>query len=110
MKPAIALALRAVSVTAAVILLTAASTCPDYTGSTEPPASSCAPGTFKCESPTIPGGVGCFKSSYTTDWLYVCVQPDGSPANYAHPSLEDLSDYTNRNNITCVSKVRCTRQ
>lgn len=80
----------------------------------------CATGTYKCESPTIGpnnrqglncgNNCRCIAPSFDTQFVYVCVKPDGSFAETVTPSLEDLSTVMNRNGITCVSKLRCERQ
>lgn len=73
---------------------------------------SCARGLFKCESPALKNAQAvCVNlTNFTIDYAYACVKPDGTLLNKFEAFLEDLSAYTNRNNITCVSKIKCNRQ
>lgn len=72
--------------------------------------ANCVKGNFKCTSPTLKDGTVCFNAgNYDADYTYVCVKPDGTLANGIFGFLEDLSAYANRNNITCVSKLKCER-
>jgi hypothetical protein len=93
-----------------VAMLAIAAACPSYDKIAGDEGVYCNAGDYKCISPTLSDGGRCVTGAFTTSYLYVCVKPDGTLANYATPSLEDLSAYADRNSITCVSKVRCERQ
>lgn len=78
---------------------------------------------FKCESPIISskteGGFKCGNNCRCLEHggnvpssikaMYVCIDGNGQFRGLLEQFLEDVSAFESRNNITCVSKLRCTR-